>query len=441
MVRSSCLLALRRRERQGNWEQAEQSHLYPTPLALSLSKGRSSSHYQKKRTTLRQAQGKRILLIVAGSEFPLARKFLYFIAICIALVFAVFLILRLFPQSVSRIAFVPGSAFTAPAPLPNNAYADAALWFERPGNSSPLAGWRPTGVAPLADAPPGKAAVFFIHPTSYLSRAQWNAPLDDSGANDRAINYLRMMASAFTDSGTIWAPRYRQATLGAFLTDKPDGQRALAAAYADVLAAFDHFAAQQPSDAPLILAGHSQGSMHLMRLLRDRVAGTPLAGRVVAAYIVGWPVPVAADLPALGLPACESAEQTGCILSWQSYAEPAGYGDTMAQFEALPGLTGKSRRGDRYLCTNPVKGRTGVASTAADHAGMIRPDSSFATAAITRPGVPARCDAKGFLLIGPGPDLGPFVLPNNNYHAYDYPLFWMNIRADVARRLRAFTAE
>ena len=55
--------------------------------------------------------------------------------------------------------------------------------------------------------------------------------------------------------------------------------------------------------------------------------------------------------------------------------------------------------------------------------------------------VPARCDSRGFLLIGETvPDLGPYVLPGNNYHVYDYALFWANIRADAARRLAAFEA-
>jgi hypothetical protein len=43
--------------------------------------------------------------------------------------------------------------------------------------------------------------------------------------------------------------------------------------------------------------------------------------------------------------------------------------------------------------------------------------------------------------IGEGPDLGPLVLPGNNYHVYDYSLFWANIRADAARRTAAFLAK
>ena len=46
---------------------------------------------------------------------------------------------------------------------------------------------------------------------------------------------------------------------------------------------------------------------------------------------------------------------------------------------------------------------------------------------------------RGFLLIGEdAPDLGPYVLPGNNYHVYDYALFWSNLRADAAARVAAF---
>jgi hypothetical protein len=52
--------------------------------------------------------------------------------------------------------------------------------------------------------------------------------------------------------------------------------------------------------------------------------------------------------------------------------------------------------------------------------------------------VPARCADRGILLIGEGPELGPYVLPGKNYHVFDISLFWANVRADAARRLAAF---
>src|SRR5438874_577844 len=85
----------------------------------------------------------------------------------------------------------------------------------------------------------------------------------------------------------------------AALSPQANAQKALDCAYRDVLAAFDRFV-RESGDRPIILAGHSQGALHLSRLLRERIAGTPLARRIVAAYVVGWPVSRLADLPRMG---------------------------------------------------------------------------------------------------------------------------------------------
>ena len=50
----------------------------------------------------------------------------------------------------------------------------------------------------------------------------------------------------------------------------------------------------------------------------------------------------------------------------------------------------------------------------------------------------SRCDERGLLMIGDPPEMGSYVLPGNNYHVYDIPLFWANTKADVARRVGAF---
>ncbi|HWI85848.1 MAG TPA: DUF3089 domain-containing protein, partial [Sphingomonas sp.] len=249
-------------------------------------------------------------------------------------------------------------------------------------------------------------------------------------------------ASAFNAVGRVWAPRYRQATLGAFLaTADPRSAQAIDFAYRDVERAFDAFLKAIPDDEPIILAGHSQGSLHLMRLLREKVAGKPLASRVVAVYAIGWPISTTADLPALGLPGCVRARQAGCILAWQSFAEPAAPRLIDDYFAASNGPTGIPRRGSAMLCINPLTGAPdGVAPASANHGALV-PQASL-TGADLKPGlIPALCTPKGILLIGPPPaGFGTYVLPGNNYHVFDYALFWADIREDAVRRLAVFTA-
>ena len=384
---------------------------------------------------------KRIEVAVHWLEYLLARKFLYFIAGMVVLVLAGAFVFQVYGDELMEVAFVPDTEFTAQEVLETNVYADSDMWLARPelvkGNP---ALWLPEGYVDSEEALPEdkKAAVFFIHPTSFLKKNRWNAPLDDDASQARARIFLRGQASAFNAIGSVWAPRYRQATLGAFLTDKPEGQQALDAAYQDVLAAFDYFVAEVPSDQPIILAGHSQGSLHLTNLLKDRVAGTPLANRIVAAYVVGWPVSVDTDIPEMGLAACETPDQTGCILAWQSFAEPADYEQIIKVYDTTIGFNGEPRKGTALLCSNPINGDVKSSAPATTNLGTLVPNDDLSEASLVAGSVPARCDNRGFLLIGDPPDIGPYALPGNNYHVYDYSLFWANIRADARRRMTAF---
>lgn len=371
-------------------------------------------------------------------ETLLARKFLYLVVILIVLALAATFAYRMWGAQLLRQAMIPGIRFESQAELPKDSYTRPEMWLARPDLAGNPAHWLPTRFKPEAEK--GEAAVFAIHPTSYLDRARWNAPLDSKEANDRAALFLRGQASAFNGAGDIWAPRYRQATFGAFLTNSADAQGALDLAYRDVEVAFDQFLAEA-GNRPIILTGHSQGALHLTRLLRDRVAGQPAAKRIVAAYVVGWPVSKTADLPRMGLPECTRADQTGCILSWQSFAEPADPSLILDTFDATKGFTGASRANTPMVCTNPITGTPEATASASANLGSLVPSADLASAMLQTGMVGARCGGRGVLLIGDPPAaLGnsAFVLPGNNYHVFDYSLFWANVRADAARRLAAF---
>lgn len=330
---------------------------------------------------------------------------------------------------------VPRGHFQAPQAGSGPDYTDLANWVAKPALPGNPAEWLPPGVDAEELAP---AAVFYIHPTTYLETDRWNAPL--RGEGDTAFRtelFVRSQASAFTAAGQIWAPRYRQAAFGAFLLKGEDARRALDLAYSDVSAAFDQFL-RESGERPIILAGHSQGALHLERLLKEKIAGRPVAKRIVAAYVVGWPIDRASDLPALGLPACTAPEQAGCILSWLSFGDPPNPRLILDQWEKTQGLAGGKRSGKDLLCVNPISGTAGGSAPPEANPGTLVPTADLRSATLERGIVGGRC-SKGLLIVeGDLPPLGPFVLPGNNYHVYDYALFWGAIRRDAARRLSAW---
>ena len=179
----------------------------------------------------------------------LARRFLWMVAGLIVIVLAGAFTYRVFERQLLELAMVPTVRFEeAEAPDPGPDYADPGMWIARPDIPDNPAQWLPTGFeAPQASR---RASVFFIHPTSYLERSRWNAPIDDKESQQRARLFVRHQASAFNGIGDIWAPKYRQATFGAFLTTKEDAQKALDFAYKDVLAAFETFLERAPRGPP-----------------------------------------------------------------------------------------------------------------------------------------------------------------------------------------------
>ena len=367
-----------------------------------------------------------------------ARRFLYVVAILIVLTLGSAAAYRLWGQNMLSSIMVPSARFSPPNRITKGEYAERSFWLARPDISSTNSSlWLPKG---MKAQPPGPAAIFYVHPTSYMAPfnlARWNASLEDEESQQLASRFVMTQASAFTSVGQVWAPRYHQAHFGAFIKQGEDSKKAIDAAYVEVEASFAAFLAANPV-GPIILAGHSQGAMHLMRLMKNAVTDKPIADRIVAAYVVGWPVSLTADVPAMGLPACEEADQSGCILSWQSFAEPADTHAIAKAYDHYRGMTGKKRGGTPMLCTNPLTGTPDSTAPKGANMGTLAPSLKDEDELIlVKKSVSAKCQ-DGFLLIGEPPQMGAFVMPGNNYHVYDYALFWANIRADAEKRLTTF---
>ena len=376
----------------------------------------------------------------------MARVFLTIVAALLGLVIVGAILLALFWDDVQEAALSgmkPEIAF-AEAPMPPAPdYAKAEAWAMRPGAMAEAALF-PEGTETTS---PLEVDVFYIHPTTYLETDYWNAPFDYRGGNALLARALRTQAGAFAETGRVFAPRYRQASFGAFLLGNDDTAKALSIAYGDVTAAFDRYIAQDNGGRPYILVGHSQGSLHGLHLLNDRIAGTPLAERLIAAYLPGWPIAPAADLEALaGIGPCKAPESLRCVASWQSFAESGDPSSFVSAVAGRPGLAGTAQAADDILCVNPVSWRaTTEPAPQSAHRGAVAP-TLMPDAPLSEPLprlVSARCGADGFLYVSPAPE-GPFttlLLPGGNYHVYDIHLFYMDIRANARARAEAFLTQ
>lgn len=197
---------------------------------------------------------------------------------------------------------------------------------------------------------------FYVHPTTHFS-AGWNAPIDNLATNlVTDWGPMTQQASAFNAAARVFAPRYRQVSQTgqgskADWNNRADGadagrvQKAMDLAFSDIEHAFEHYLRHYNDGRALVLAAHSQGTMHAKRLLAglaQRDAG--ITSRLVAAYLVGNTVEEDELAP---IPVCGSETQTGCFVAWNTVVEGA---DTAHWDEKL-------RFGARAACVNPLTWR------------------------------------------------------------------------------------
>ena len=88
----------------------------------------------------------------------------------------------------------------------------------------------------------------------------------DSGTEENTEFMMANMASAYNSCCNVYAPRYREANFFVYMGDSK-AFAVLDFAYQDVRRAFViSFVRKQ--GPPFILAGHSQGTHHAMKLLK-----------------------------------------------------------------------------------------------------------------------------------------------------------------------------
>jgi hypothetical protein len=276
----------------------------------------------------------------------------------------------------------------------------------------------------LRDQQPAAVAdVFFVYPTIYTDKPNekypWNADVNDTSLNNSIqLSAILNQASIFNGTCRVFAPYYRQAHLYAFYTDDPqDGKLALELAYQDVKAAFQYYLQHYSNGRPLVIASHSQGSYHAMRLIQDFVDGKPLHKQLVVAYLVGRAISRDAFK---NIRPTEQPDEVGVWASWNTFAR--GF---------------KPKTYDKYypgaLSVNPLLWNTSEA---------------FAAKEMNNGGVglkftmlPQLSDAqnhKNMLWINKPYVKGRALLRTRIWHRADMNLFYNNIRENVALRVKRY---
>ena len=334
----------------------------------------------------------------------------------------------------------PSQAFSVERAPPAPDYSSRAAWGALP-DMDDATDVTPPDVA-MADPKAAPADVFFIHPTTFFSNDQWNQPLDDAKTNARTdAGPFRAQASAFNGCCAIYAPRYRQFTFSAVFDYDANSRGAEDLAYSDVKRAFQYYLQHYNHGRPFIIASHSQGSRMAVRLIPDMIDGTPLRKQLVAAYIIGNWIPQSWFDKQKTIKPCASAHDAGCVVTWSTLGEGANADKQRADFVARNGFPA-AMASEHFVCTNPLTWSLGGESAPASaNLGGWTPGQSNPPRPLDPNVVGARCDNGALFISEPAPMAYRLVrLPGENYHNYDYQLFWMNVRQNAMDRVQAYLA-
>ena len=294
-------------------------------------------------------------------------------------------------------------------------YSDRRSWAVLPDQ------WNPyleevVGKAKLKDSD-----VFYIYPTLFLDKkdSKWNADIYKSSIRDDVLKKaVAYQASAWVEAGNLYVPFYRQAHYRIFVNPYSEhGQEAGMLAYNDVRRAFEHYLKHYNQGKPIVIAAHSQGSLHAKKIIQEFFDGKPLQKKLIAAYLIGVKIEKSMfkEIEPLQLP-----EATGGFVTWNTYKK-----------NKLPKRYQEWYKGG--VVTNPISWNSEKKTHKSQHLGLLYSDKKIYPQSLsvelidgmvwsTIPKVPKR-----FLL--------SFV---KNYHFADINLFWADIQKNALIRTEAW---
>lgn len=274
--------------------------------------------------------------------------------------------------------------------------------------------------------------VFFVCPTVFRGdEVHRNMDLSDGETRRKFLGATNMEKGIYDRCARFFAPYYRMAGFVTHRLSEEGRENSLALAYQDVREAFLFYLGHEGAGRPFILAGFSQGSDHILRLLKEFGAREDVRTFLVAAYCPGWILTPEDILAYPHLHPAKHEDDTGVIISFNTESE---------EVTASPIVPAKAKS----LSINPLSWRTD--SAIADRTRNLGACFTGYDGEIKRE-IPALTGAyidrrRGTLkATDVAPEDYPPRLPDyplGVYHIYDYQFFYRNLQENVALRVSAW---
>ena len=282
------------------------------------------------------------------------------------------------------------------APYTSEIYSDPAHWTCRPDMTDTcdddtsvtmINADGTTEVATFTPDPDAPVDCFYAYPT-----ASEDLTMNSDLIAGREKEVAYQQAARLSSVCRMFAPTYRSVTLAGLFNPPAGVDRASAwmIPFEDVKDAWNHYLANDNQGRGVILLGHSQGTGHIIRLLKEVVDPSEAQRSVlISAIMLGSAVavPEGEDIGAAmqNIPLCRSNEQTGCIITYASFRDTAPP-PANAYFGRPGGMGQPSPEGEMAGCTNPaaLSGGMGVLKSAFVTADWAFTDPAL-TASITTP--------------------------------------------------------
>ncbi len=274
------------------------------------------------------------------------------------------------------------------------------------------------------------ADLFIVCPTVDMGKSgNFNADVENTKYRDSFIGALNMELGIYNEVASVYAPYYRQATFPVYSLDKAEQEKYLSIAYQDVKNAFIYYAENCDSSRPLILAGFSQGSDLVIRLMKDVFDDPKYQKRLVAAYCIGWKLTEDEIKAYPHLKPAQGETDTGVIIAFNSEDKEITSSLIVAEDEKTYSINPLNWKTTAEVADKSLN--KGACFT--DYSGNITEEITGLTGAYID-------EKRGTLKVT---DIVKEEYPgklfvNGIYHLYDYQFFFRNLQENVSKRLDAF---